>query len=395
MHRAALWGVGLLTTLAILSSGGETGEAATMRLAPSQDNTLYEHPRGALSNGAGEHFFVGTTGRGEVRRGVIAFDIAGRISAGSIVTRVTLTLNMSRTNAASSQAITLYRLRADWGEGTSNAIGEEGGGTSATTNDATWIHTFFATERWTAAGGDFATTASARRLVAGVGRYTWSSTPRMVADVQAWLDRPTTNFGWILLGNETASGTAKRFDTRENTAANRPVLTVVFVPGCDGQVATIVGTAEDDILVGTEGADVIAGLGGNDIIHGLAGQDVLCGGAGDDVLFGDAGVDRVFGDDGNDILHGGSDADGLFGGPGHDVLLGEAGADILVGGSGNDSLQGGSDDDRLFGSSGHDTLSGDPGADRLNGGTGIDVCDGARDADTDTASGCEERVNIP
>ena len=394
MHRAALWGVGLLTTLAILSSGGETGEAATIRLAPSQDNTLYEHSRGSLSNGAGEHFFVGTTGGGEVRRGVIAFDIAGRIPAGSIITQVALTLNMSRTMAA-SQAITLHRLRADWGEGTSNATGEEGGGAPATPNDATWVHTFFATDLWTAAGGDFTATFSGRQPVGGVGRYIWSSTPRMVADVQVWLDRPTTNFGWLLRGNETISGTAKRFDTRENTAANRPVLTVAFMPGCDGRVATIVGTEDDDILVGTEGADVIAGLGGNDVIHGLAGRDVLCGGPGDDVLFGDAGVDRVFGDDGNDILHGGSSADNLFGGPGHDVLLGEAGADILVGGSGNDSLQGGSGNDRLLGSSGHDTLSGDPGADRLNGGTGIDVCDGTRDADTDAASRCEERVNIP
>ena len=176
MHRAALWGVGLLTTLAIWSSGGETGEAATIRLAPSQDNTLYEHSGGSLSNGAGAHFFVGTTGRGEVRRGVIAFDIVGRIPAGSIITRVALTLNMSRTLAV-SQAITLHRLRADWGEGTSNAAGEEGGGAPATSNDATWVHTFFATDRWTAAGGDFTATFSGRRSVGDVGRYTWSSTP--------------------------------------------------------------------------------------------------------------------------------------------------------------------------------------------------------------------------
>jgi Ca2+-binding RTX toxin-like protein len=384
----------LLTTLAILSGGEQTGEALTRRLAPSQDNTLYEHPRGALSNGAGEHFFVGTTDRGAIRRGVLAFDIAGRIPAGSIITRVTLTLRLSRTTAA-SQAITLHRLLADWGEGASNAAGDEGGGAPATRDDATWIHTFFPTAHWAEAGGDFAATVSARQLVAEVGRYTWGSTLQMVADVQAWLDMPTTNFGWILLGNETTSHTAKRFDTRENTAANRPVLTVEFMPGCNGRVATIVGTEEDDSLVGTNGDDVIAGLGGNDVIHGLAGQDVLCGGSGDDVLFGDAGADRVFGDAGNDILHGGIGADSLFGGLGHDVLLGEAGADILVGGSGNDSLQGGSDDDRLFGSSGHDTLSGDPGADRLNGGTGVDVCDGTRDTDTDAASGCEENVNIP
>jgi hypothetical protein len=162
----------LLTMLAIFSGEEKTGEALTRRLAPSQDNTLYEDPRGALSNGAGEHFFVGTTNGGAIRRGVIAFDIAGRIPAGSIITRVTLTLHMSRTIAA-SQAITLHRLLADWGEGTSNAPGEEGGGTLATRNDATWIHTFSPTVRWAEAGGDFVATASARRSVAEVvGRYT-------------------------------------------------------------------------------------------------------------------------------------------------------------------------------------------------------------------------------
>ena len=53
----------------------------------------------------------------------------------------------------------------------------------------------------------------------------------MVADVQAWLDDPLTDFGWLLRGNEGASQTARRFDSRQNSVeANRPVLTIVYTP---------------------------------------------------------------------------------------------------------------------------------------------------------------------
>jgi hypothetical protein len=50
-----------------------------------------------------------------------------------------------------------------------------------------------------------------------------------VADVQGWLTNPSTNFGWIIIGNEGGTGTSKRFDSRENdTTANRPQLTVNY-----------------------------------------------------------------------------------------------------------------------------------------------------------------------
>ena len=59
-------------------------------LGPVKDNTLYEQPRGILSNGAGQHFFAGKTNSGVIKRGVIAFDITGSMPAGSTVTRVSL-----------------------------------------------------------------------------------------------------------------------------------------------------------------------------------------------------------------------------------------------------------------------------------------------------------------
>ena len=198
-------------------------------LGPVKDNTLYEQAGGILSNGAGQHFFAGKTNSGVIKRGVIAFDITGSLPAGSTVTTVSLSLFMSRTQAA-NQMIELHRLLADWGEGGSDASGEEGGGARATTGDATWLHTFFDTAMWANPGGDFSATVSASAAVGGVGSYTWSS-PQMAADVQAWLDEPASNFGWLLLGNETENRTAKRFDSRENAVAeNRPRLDVVYAP---------------------------------------------------------------------------------------------------------------------------------------------------------------------
>ena len=298
------------------------------------------------------------------------------------------------TAEAGSQSITLHRVLADWGEGGSNAPGEEGGGATARANDATWRHRFFPDSRWTALGGDFSDTVSDRTTVGGIGVYTWGSTPEMVADVQGWLDQPESNFGWMLRGNEENDKTAKRFDTREAAAANRPVLLVEFTPTCEGLIATRIGSDDDDILKGTPDDDVIVGLGGNDIIHGFGGNNTICGGAGDDVLFGDLGSDRLLGEDGNDVLHGGDGLDSLMGGDGHDVLLGEADNDDLIGGGGDDSLHGGLGDDQLTGSGGNDTLRGDTGVDELDGGGGFDVCDGGSDTDPE-AGRCEVSRNIP
>jgi hypothetical protein len=203
---------------------------STITLNPSKDNTLYQNTTGGISNGAGSYFFageVGETGGSLIRRGVIAFDIAGNIPSGATINSATLSLHMSR-GTSGAQTVELHRLSADWGEGTSNA-GSPGQGTTATTDDATWVYRFYDTASWTNAGGDFVSTVSASKSVSGVGSYTWGSTDQMVTDVQDWLDTPSSNFGWIVLGNETTASSAKRFDSRENsTADNRPTLTIDY-----------------------------------------------------------------------------------------------------------------------------------------------------------------------
>jgi hypothetical protein len=213
------------TTLGCTAPGSVN--AAIINIMPSKDNTLYEFDpkEGVFSNGAGFHFFAGKTVMSELRRAVLAFDIAGSIPPGSIITSVTLTMNMSKTLGDTARIVELHKLLADWGEGTSHAPGEEGEGTPATPNDATWRHVFFDTIFWAIQGGDFSATVSASQSVGPLGYYAWNSA-QMVADVQSWVNNPASNFGWLVLGDESALGSAKRFDTRES--ASPPVLTIEY-----------------------------------------------------------------------------------------------------------------------------------------------------------------------
>ena len=233
--------VSLILAAFLLAIGSRSTSAATININPSKDNTLYEYvpADGDRSNGIGDHFFAGETGMSELRRGVLAFDLAGNIPAGSTITSATLSMHMSRTALSDARTVELHKLLADWGEGTSDASGNEGQGAPATTNDATWRHRFFNSIFWATQGGDFSGTVSASQSVGAIGDYTWSS-DQMVADVQSWLDNPTSNFGWLVLGDESTSTTAKRFDSRES--ASPPVLTIEYTTATSTPTPTATAT---------------------------------------------------------------------------------------------------------------------------------------------------------
>jgi len=241
MNRRRL--LALAVAAALSSLGGSLASAGTVNINPSKDNTLYEYDplEGDRSNGLGSHFFAGKTALDKLRRGVLAFDIAGNIPPGSTITAASLSVNMSRTPNQADFLMELHKLLAAWGEGPSNAPAEEGTGAPATPNDATWRHRFFDTIFWSTQGGDFSATVSASQLVGALGQYTWSSS-QMVADVQGWLDNPANNFGWLMLGDESETLSAKRFDTRES--ASPPVLAITYIPaGTPTPTATPTATA--------------------------------------------------------------------------------------------------------------------------------------------------------
>jgi len=223
----------LVPALACVSTFASAGE---ITIGANRDNTLYSES-GSESNGAGEFFFAGSNGFGQVRRALLRFDVALALPPGSTVTQAEVTLSMSKTNAGLRDVL-LHRALADWGEGTSNAASGEGSGAGATPGDATWSWRFWNTVSWTTPGGDFAPTASATTPVDQIGTYVWSS-PTLVADVQSWLDSPSTNFGWLVKNvNENDVPTAKRFDSRQNAMpSERPILRIFFDPPCTASAA--------------------------------------------------------------------------------------------------------------------------------------------------------------
>ncbi|GAA4961127.1 hypothetical protein GCM10023315_06410 [Algibacter aquimarinus] len=195
---------------------------------PNKYNTLYESTSN-ISNGSGSFLFAGRTAPmdNKLRRGLLQFDLSS-IPTNATVTEAKLTLFMSRSIAGSTN-VTLHKTLVDWGQGTSDAGGQEGAGTTSTMNDASWNCSFSMNgstciTSWTSTGGDFNTSASATTSVSGIGSYEWSST-NMISDVQDWISNTSNNFGWFLLAQESNGTTAKRFDA---SGTNAPILEVTY-----------------------------------------------------------------------------------------------------------------------------------------------------------------------
>jgi hypothetical protein len=209
------------------------GLMASLVLMPAADNTLFQDQT-ANSNGAGQYLFAGEAADGfGARRALVRFDVAASLPASAHINSVTLEMHVSQAGGGSTE-FGLYRLAANWGEGTSNAGDPGDQGALAATGDATWLARFFnaapiPSQPWTTAGGDFAVSPSANVLLAGTGFYQWSSSA-LTADAQSWLNSSSTQFGWLLKAvDESVPGTTARFDSRESsTADNRPTLTIEY-----------------------------------------------------------------------------------------------------------------------------------------------------------------------
>jgi len=207
--------------------------AETVIIEAARDATLLEDPDGGLANGSGPFFFVGRTAGAEnaVRRTLLRFDVAAAVPERAIIESASVTVFMWPSHPEARE-VRLHRILADWGEGPSSSSG--GGGAPSEAGDVTWLHTFYDTEPWVHAGGQFVGRASARLEVADTGYYTWQSTDHhLVQDVRLWRAAPQRNFGWMLIGDETTPQSVKSFASREHPDLNlRPTLTVTYrTPG--------------------------------------------------------------------------------------------------------------------------------------------------------------------
>ena len=227
--RARAIEVAGFVAIVALGANARSASAESVVVHAAMDTTIYEETP-SNSNGSGAYLFAGNNADAAARRALMAFSLGSSVPPGSTVQSVELTLYLSRTKLGDND-LELHRLTAAWGEGRSNAPGNEGGGAPADQGDATWSHRRWPDSPWASPGGDFDPAASASTVVSDTTAtlYNWS-TPAMVEDVQTWLDDPTHNFGWILVGASDAAGSVKRFGSRNGNSSVSPQLTVVFTP---------------------------------------------------------------------------------------------------------------------------------------------------------------------
>lgn len=206
------------------------GAQTTVSIVADKDNTIYSGTPNN-SNGSGAYFFAGRNGANNdnsLQRALLHFNVSN-IPAGAVISSATLTLYPNKVGA-SPTGIALHKLSQDWGEGASDAAGNEGPGIAAQPGDATWNSSFYPSTSWSTPGGAFVSTQTAATGNVIAGTPIVISNDGLVADVQSWVNSSTTNFGWIIrASDESAANSAKRFVSRNNsTVSQRPTLSVTY-----------------------------------------------------------------------------------------------------------------------------------------------------------------------
>jgi Bacterial Ig domain/Bacterial cadherin-like domain len=194
-------------------------------------------------------------------RGLLQFNLS-TIPANASITNAALT--MVRTGGKTNTAfnISLHRITNVWDEGTvSNANGI-----------SNWTQRAAGPITWTAAGGDFNTTAETNTNVSNNGTYIWTG-GTMNSLIQNWVNGTNVNNGMLL--KFTTEGTAnenKDFASNNNgTAANRPLLTFDWsTPATCATIPARAPLALPDTATTNSTTAVSIPVTGNDALFGQA-----------------------------------------------------------------------------------------------------------------------------
>lgn len=192
------------------------------------DTTIYKDvPNNA--NGGFPQIFVGPTGT-SVRRALIRFDLSS-LPSGIELQSAALILTVERSSPSSlnTDTISVHRLLKDWGEGNAVSADPGGSGTTAQAGDATWNSNRHQQSQWTQPGGDFSATPSDTKVVSRTpDTIVELKSDAVLNDVKQWLADPSSNNGWIVIGQETGQRKARRYHSSEGIAGKRPRLVLEY-----------------------------------------------------------------------------------------------------------------------------------------------------------------------
>lgn len=222
-------GLGMLAT-------GES-RAATVSLTPVADAMLWENtpssPRGneaTIISGT-----AGSTIGNKRSRATLRFDLTGVVPAGAIIQSVTLSVRVTmQPSGPVNSVFELRRVLRSWSE------------QSLTWNERS------SGNPWNAPGAsasvDFADPVSSAAFVSFPQTYTFGSTSTLVADVQAWVNTPSANFGWLLKSqSEQNAKTARHFGSREGPVGNQPTLTITYAVPAAAPTLTPLAVANGEL----------------------------------------------------------------------------------------------------------------------------------------------------
>jgi Immunoglobulin domain/Bacterial Ig domain len=208
--------------LFLLAAIANWGTAATVTLNPVADAYIRQFdPDRTLGDYGSEPSLVsgalGSRAQFEVRRALLRFDLS-QIPAGAVVSSATLKITVVMVPMTpNNSTFDIRRVLQLWTEGGVSWNSRLGAGTPWQVPGATGSADAISTPSSFVAVGS-----------ANFTEYTFSSMAGLVADVQGWINNPSSNFGWLLISeDEVTPQTARRFGAREDPV-HPPVLTVNY-----------------------------------------------------------------------------------------------------------------------------------------------------------------------
>jgi hypothetical protein len=215
------------------AAGSSTTSAAAVLtiVDPTQTNSVTLIDTSIYSSGGNPmgvgSILAGTRRNGIVDRGLLRFDLT-KVPRGAQIQSAGLRLRVIRIPAIPVNSnFTLHRMLRPWGP------------------DATWANAT-AGVPWSTPGGqagvDYTATGSATRFVTGGGAFDFGPSLEILADVNAWLANPGTNYGWILKSESEGSlGTARHFGSNES--AQPPQLLLQYINPASARLTNVVAQA--------------------------------------------------------------------------------------------------------------------------------------------------------